>query len=307
MMNRFVTGLTLSLLMGTLMALPASAASKKTKKKAEQPAVQEVVEPEKQKPQEPLPGFTDSTTGMEFVIIKGGCFKMGDSYGDGESDEKPVHEVCVSDFAMGKYEVTNAQYRKFNPDYSSGNYKGNDLNGDNQPVVNVNYKDEALEFAKWLSEKSGRKYRLPTEAEWEYAARGGSGKRNYWGSGLGNPCAYANIHDITSKRAFPELTVNNHTCNDGYKVTAPVGSFKPNSYGLYDTMGNVWEWTSDWYGSYSSTKQQDPKGPSSGWAKVIRGGSWFNTPQNARSAKRSYVDPGFRLNNLGFRLMAPVQ
>lgn len=303
-MNRLMTALLVSFLIAILIPLPALAAAKKTKKTVTEPAAPAAAEPVTPLV---LPGFTDPTTGMEFVQIKGGCFKMGDSFGDGEDNEKPVHEVCVSDFAIGKYEVTNAQYRAYNPKYSSGNYKGRDLNGDNQPVVNVNYKDEAAAFTSWLSGKSGRKYRLPTEAEWEYAARAGTTGRNYWGSGLGNPCAYANIHDMTSKRVFPELTTKNHSCKDGYEVSAPVGSYKPNAFGLYDMMGNVWEWVGDWYGDYGSGKQIDPQGAPTGWARVIRGGSWFNTPQHARSAKRSHIDPGFRLHNLGFRLVAPLE
>lgn len=307
MVNRLTTAVLLSLVSGVFIPLAAGAASHKAQKDLPPPAAPVAAAPEKSNA---VPGFTDPTTGMEFVLIKGGCFKMGDTFGDGEFDEKPVHEVCVNDFYLGKYEVTNAQYRLFTPGYSSGDYEGNDLNGANQPVVNVNYREEAAGFARWLSGKSGRTYRLPTEAEWEYAARGGSAGRNYWGGagGMGNPCAHANVHDMSSKRPFPAFTPDNHKCNDGFKVAAPVGSFKPNPYGLYDMIGNVWEWVSDWYEKdyYAKSPRDNPQGPAKGWERAIRGGSWFNTPAHARAAKRSHIDQGYRLYNLGFRLAAPV-
>lgn len=299
-MNRALPTITLFILLLTTAASPAAAAPA-----ARKPAG---VTSDKAATALPTPpaGFTDPTTGMEFVIVKGGCFKMGDNSRFSESDEKPVHEVCVSDFAIGKYEVTNAQFRRFMPAHSSGNYRGLDLNGDNQPVVNVSYQDEVLGFINWLRQESHTKYRLPTEAEWEYAARAGTTGRNYWGNTLGNPCAHANVHDMTSKRTFRNIPLDNITCNDGYTVSAPVGSFKANAFGLYDMMGNVWEWTSDWYGPYGKEKQQDPLGPKTGWARVTRGGSWYDSTRHVRAAKRSYIEPGFRVYNLGFRLVAPL-
>jgi len=303
-MHRLLIAIAVSLLTVSLVPLPAGAAPDKTKRTGAEPA--QPTGEKLEKPPEVL-GFTDPTTGMEFVLIKGGCYRMGDVSGHGDSDEKPVHEVCVSDFAIGKYEVTNAQYRKYAPGYSSGNYQGNDLNGDNQPVVNVSYKDEVAAYIRWLNEKSDKRYRLPTEAEWEYAARAGTTTRNYWGSGLGNPCAFANVFDMTSKRTFRSATVDNQKCNDDFRVSSPVGSFKPNAFGLYDMMGNVWEWVSDWYEKYGNGKQQDPQGPASGWARVTRGGSWYDATRHVRASKRSYIEPGFRLYNLGFRLAAPAR
>lgn len=301
MVNSFITAVSLSFLAGALIPLPAVAAPKKN---VAQPAKPVIAEPAKQGE---VQGFTDPTTGMEFVLIKGGCFQMGDAFGDGERNEKPVHEVCVSDFAMGKYEVTNAQFRLFRPSHSSGNYEGRDLNGDNQPVANVSYLEDAVAYAQWLSGKSGKNYRLPTEAEWEYAARGGTATRNYWGSSISNPCNYANAHDMSSKRAF-KITLKKQTCDDGYAVSAPVGSFRPNAYGLYDMMGNVWEWASDWYDEtyYGKSPRDNPQGPSSGWARVIRGGSWSNAPWDIRASKRNYLQPGHRFYIQGFRLVAPV-
>lgn len=252
-------------------------------------------------------GFNDPITGIEFVPVKGGCFRMGDITGDGDSDEKPVHEVCVDGFSMGKYTVTNAQYRKFKPEHNSGEHKVNSLNSDSQPVVNVSW-DEAVEYAKWLSLKSGKNYRLPTEAEWEYAARGGTNTRNYWGDGKDDACGYANVHDLTSKRAFSDFR-DNHNCSDGYAVTAPVGSFRPNGFGLYDMMGNVWQWTGDWYASdyYGKSPRNNPEGSSSGSARVIRGGGWGIVRSLVRASLRDSYVPGNRRISLGFRLVASVQ
>ncbi|TAN43688.1 MAG: hypothetical protein EPN22_09695 [Nitrospirae bacterium] len=251
--------------------------------------------------------YKDPTTGMEFVSVKGGCYQMGDTFGDGDSDEKPVHEVCVDDFYMGKYEVTNAQYRQFKPSHDSKSYEGVSLNGDSQPVVEVSWND-AKEYAEWLSSRTGQRYRLPTEAEWEYAARGGSSSRNYWGSSKDEACRYANVADRTAKRKWSSWTT--HECEDGYEGTAPVGRFQPNSFGLYDMMGNVWEWTSDWYGKdyYSSSPRNNPTGPSSGEYRVLRGGSWIGIPQIVRAALRSWGTPTLRIDNGGgFHLVAPAR
>lgn len=303
-MNRLLTAITLALLLAALAPLPAGAARKKAKQTVTETApalVTPAVPPVE------VQGFTEPATGMEFVLVKGGCYRMGDVSGHGDNDEKPLHEVCVSDFAIGKFEVTNAQYRQFAPAHHSGSYQGNDLNGDSQPVVNVSYRDEIGPYLRWLNKKSGKSYRLPTEAEWEYAARAGTTGRNYWGDDLSNPCTFANIYDMSSKRAFGQVPLDNQKCNDNFKVSAPAGSYRPNAFGLYDMMGNVWEWTSDWYGQYGSGKQQDPQGPATGWARVTRGGSWFDTTRQVRASRRSYVEPGFRLYNLGFRLVAPVK
>jgi formylglycine-generating enzyme required for sulfatase activity len=248
--------------------------------------------------------FIDSTTGMQFVSVPAGCFKMGDTWGDGQGDEKPVHEVCLDGFSMGKYEVTNAQYRKYRPNHSSGSYDGNSLNEDNQPVTNVSWFD-AVDYAKWLSKKSGRTYRLPSAAEWEYAARGGTTGRNYWGDNQADACRYANGADLAAKSQWPEWAASN--CNDGYKVAAPVGSFLPNAYGLYDMMGNAWEWTGDWYDAeyYFESPRDNPLGPSSGNLKNPKGGGWGNASECIRVSDNNGFEPDFRIFFLGFRLLSP--
>lgn len=225
--------------------------------------------------------FKDPVTGMEFVFVKGGCFDMGDTFGDGYSDEKPVHTVCVSDFYMGKYEVTQGQWKAImgnNPSYFKNC-------GDNCPVENVSWY-EVQEFIERLNSKTGKKYRLPTEAEWEYAARSG-GKREKYAGTNDNPDNYAWYDSNSGKK------------------THPVGQKRPNSLGLYDMSGNVWEWVSDWYDGnyYKNSPRNNPQGPSTGSARVLRGGGWYNFPQVVRAASRGRYNPSGRGNDVGFRLL----
>ncbi|PNU18649.1 hypothetical protein C2E25_16505, partial [Geothermobacter hydrogeniphilus] len=256
--------------------------------------------------------YTDPTTGMDFVLVPGGCYQMGSN--NGGSDEKPVHEVCVDAFYMGKYEVTNGQYRKYKSGHDSGSYKGNTLNRDQQPVVMVSWED-ATAFARWLSGKSGKAYRLPSEAEWEYAARGGTRSARWWGNNPDQACGNANVADRTAKRMIADQTGKRkwsdetiHNCDDGYAVSAPVGHYKANPYGLYDILGNVWEWCQDWYdsGYYGNSPRNNPQGPSSGSDRVLRGGSWGSNPGHLRSADRGRNWPGYRSSGLGFRLALPA-
>jgi formylglycine-generating enzyme required for sulfatase activity len=248
------------------------------------------------------PTFTDPTTGIEFVSVKGGCYQMGDSVGDGDPNERPVHEACVSDFLIGKSEVTNGQYKNFTPQHNSGNSQGSSLNEDNQPVVNVSWED-AVAFAKWLSQKSGQTYRLPTEAEWEYAARAGSNQSRFWGMSPNEACKYANVADMTAKKQWDKWTT--FTCDDGYAVSAPVGKFTANGYGLQDMLGNVWEWCEDIYNSEAYTKlpKDNPVYDGAGEYRVMRGGGWSNGPLGIRNSHRVGLSPEFGHHALGFRLV----
>ena len=265
------------------------------------------------------PAFTDPATGMEFVWVPGGCFQMGqtesgkeelvkelgrDKYEKYCADELPRHRVCVDGFWMGKYEVTNAQYRLFKSVHDSKSYKGYSLNDDKQPVVEVSWED-AVAYAEWLSVRSGRKFRLPTEVEWEYACRAGTTTVRYWGDDAAQACCYANVADISAKREWSTWTV--HDCEDGFMVTALVGSFKPNSFGLYDMLGNTWEWCSDWFGKnyYKESPKMNPRGFDSGSYRVARGSCWNNPPRYVRSASRNRRRPDNRGYALGFRLVAP--
>jgi len=180
----------------------------------------------------PSSTWVEPVTDMEFARIPKGCFEMGSS--SGHEDEKPVHEVCVDGFWMGKYEVTNRQYKKFKSGHDSKDYDGNSLDGDSQPAVYVSWED-AKAFAKWLTDKSGgrHEFRLPTEAEWEYACRAGTDTARYWGNDPDDACKYANVADQTAKQKW-DWTI--HNCDDGHAVTAPVGSFEPNGFKLHKAI-----------------------------------------------------------------------
>jgi len=244
----------------------------------------------------------DSLTGMEFALIKGGCYEMGDSVGDGDNNERPVHEVCVNDFSIGKHEVTNEQFKKFKPEHNSGTYEGLPMNEARQPAVNVSWED-AVAFAKWLSGKTGHTYRLPSEAEWEYAARAGSKTSRFWGNNPDDACKYANVADISAKNRWKKWI--NHYCDDQFLVSAPVGSFQPNGFGLYDMLGNVWEWVEDVYdsGAYAKLPKNNPVYEGSGEYRVMRSGAWSNGPLGVRSAHRVGLTPTFGHHGLGFRLV----
>jgi formylglycine-generating enzyme required for sulfatase activity len=226
-------------------------------------------------------------------------------------------------FYMGETEVTVGQWRSFARDSGyrteaetgggayiwtgkwekkEGMYWDNPgfAQSDNHPVTCVSWND-AQEYIKWLNRKEGiNRYRLPTEAEWEYAARAGTTTINYWGDNSDEACGYGNVADQTAKRKWTSWTV--HNCDDRYAETAPVRNYKPNSFGLYDMIGNVWEWCEDWKGDYPSYSVTDPAGPSSGSGRVFRGGSWRSNARDCRSADRYLDIPESRVSNLGFRL-----
>jgi len=231
-------------------------------------------------------------TGIEMVFIPAGKFTMGSN--GRRSDEKPAHKVRITrSFYMGKYEVTNGQYRRHKASHDSKDYKGSSLNGDRQPVVHVSWK-AAKEYCDW----SG--LALPTEAQWEYACRAGTKTKFYFGDNANQMHKYANYADGSTSFAWSEKSQN-----DGYKVTAPVGSFKPNAWGLYDMHGNVCEWCTDWHDRsyYGKSPKENPKGPAAGRCRILRGGSWFFRPNLCRSTTRGLfagVSPSF---NGGFRVI----
>jgi len=252
--------------------------------------------------------WKEPVTGMEFVWVPGGCFLMGSPQKEeGRSqDEGPVHEVCVDGFWMGRHEVTNGQFRKFHRDHDSRSYEGISLNGDHQPVVYVSWED-AKSFAQWLTEQNGGqvRFRLPTEAEWEYAARSGTRGPHYWGDGEDRVCEYENIADLTAKKLWKWEDV--HDCEDGYAATAPVGSFQPNGFGLFDMLGNVWEWCEDYYSVdfYANYERRNPvnQDARSGPDRVMRGGYWHGGPDSTRAASRSSGLTTVGNNDVGFRLV----
>ena len=234
-------------------------------------------QPEPQKEKIPF-----SVNGVEFkmVFVEGGTFTMGATSEQGDDAyeyEYPTHRVTLSDYYIGETEVTQTLWKAVmgsNPSY---------FKGDNLPVERVSYKD-VKEFITKLNQKTGKTFRLPTEAEWEYAARGGKKSKGY---------KYAGSNNIDDVAWYYENSNNK---------THPVKTKRPNELGIYDMSGNVWEWCSDNYGAYSSSSQTNPTGPSSGSDRVYRGGSWSGDAGRCRVSNRDDYRPSSRYNNLGFRL-----
>ena len=225
--------------------------------------------------------FTVNAVQFKMVKVEGGTFQMGgtsEQGSDADDDEYPVHLVTLSDYYIGQTQVTQELWEAVmgsNPSY---------FKGDNQrPVENVSWND-CQEFIEKLNRLTGKNFRLPTEAEWEYAARGGNKSRGYKYSGSNNPDAVAWYY-----------------YNSGGK-THPVAQKQSNESGLYDMSGNVWEWCSDRYGDYSSNSQTNPRGASSGGRRVQRGGSWISSERGVRVSNRGYDAPGSRNVDGGLRL-----
>lgn len=227
--------------------------------------------------------WVEPSTGMEFVWVPGGCYRMGcGSWTDNcDEDERPVHEVCVDGFWIGKYEVTRGEWK-----HIMGNNSSDSDNGDNYPVEEVNWTD-CQDFIDKLNSQSSKTFRLPTEAEWEYAARSGGKEQKYAGG-----------DNVDSVAWYGD--------NSEYK-THEVGTKAPNDLGIYDMSGNVWELCSDWYSSdyYSNSPRDNPQGPSSGSYRVIRGGSCMDIyARYIRTAYRSYLHaPSYGYYDLGLRLV----
>ncbi len=229
--------------------------------------------------------FTVGGVSFTMVCVAGGTFSMGSSDSEAASGEQPVHSVTLSGYLIGETEVTQALWLAVmgsNPSY----FKGDDL-----PVENVSW-DDCREFIGKLNVLTGASFRLPTEAEWEYAARGGNKSvgRKYSGSDTIDEVAWYYYNSYALGSSHPDYG------------THPVASKSPNELGLYDMSGNVWEWCQDWYGSYSSGSQTNPTGPSSGSDRVFRGGSWNHFAWYCRVSYRRYDSPGYRYNGLGLRL-----
>jgi formylglycine-generating enzyme required for sulfatase activity/tRNA A-37 threonylcarbamoyl transferase component Bud32 len=266
----------------------AQAAAEKPPAKDEAMGLPAQVQPEKT-PAAPAPNRKGFLEGVFFnetvmVLIPQSYFTIGSPEGQGDPDEHPAHRVFISDFWLGKTEVTFAQFDVFCRD------SGRPLPGDegwgrgDRPVINVSWED-ACSYCRWLAQKTGRRFRLPSEAEWEKAAR----ERYPWG------------------RSAPDSSrVNMKGSGDGFAFTAPAGSFPAGAspYGILDLAGNVWEWTADWYdpGYYQLSPGRDPRGPAAGMSRSVRGGSWTNGADLIRSANRSSENPDQRLNVLGFRV-----
>ena len=278
---------------------------------------------------EKAPGhrFRDCEGCPELVVVPSGSFMMGSPPGEEvrEGDEGPVHRVTIGKpIAVGVYEVTRGEFGRFVGEtghslddgcwaYDGGKWEERSGRSwrnpgysqtDGHPVVCVNWED-AQAYVRWLSGETGEGYRLLSESEWEYVARGGARTSRYWGDGTSDQCAHANGADRSVKRRYPDWESGTASCDDGHVHTAAAGGFAPNGYGLHDVLGNVWEWVEDcWHGNYSGAPTDGSARTSGGdcSGRVLRGGSWGSIPRGVRSAFRGRFATGFRLSSLGFRV-----
>jgi formylglycine-generating enzyme required for sulfatase activity len=257
--------------------------------------------------------ITDCDVCPVLLVLPEGQFVMGSN--DNEStlpDEKPAHLVKIAkSFAVGKFELTFDQWDACTTDGACKKVDDEGWGRGSRPVIKVDHA-AAKTYTSWLSKKTGKRYRLLSEAEWEYAARGGTVTAWYWGSiedGIGVPaaCLYANTHDQSSKTNRPDYTWLAHPCDDGYTYTAPVGSFKPNAFGLYDMLGNVAEWVEDCEGSYKDAPTDGSAAVSNDCEKrVTRGGAWINGPTWVRSAFRHPQRASYANYDVGLRVARDV-
>ena len=275
-----------------------------------------------------------NSIGLKLVHIPAGEFLMGSPATEkGRRQDEPQRRVKLTrDFEIGQFEVTRGQFREF---VEATKYKSDVERGirggygfdidtdklagpdkkytwhftgfpqtDEHPVVNVTWND-ALAFCRWLSEQEKRVYRLPTEAEWEYACRGRSQTAFCNGEDSEQVIEVGNIVDQDAKAKFADRIAV--AGSDGHVFTAPVGSYQANAFGLHDMHGNVWEWTADWFGPLPTTDQIDPQGPASGKDKVIRGGDWYHDWSFARCAQRFPIHPTLYRRHAGFRVVRETE
>ena len=263
--------------------------------------------------------YAINSMGMKFVRIEPGTFVMGldDELSKKVGPSDPLggpmyvpHRVTLTKpYYMGAFEVTNKQYDQYDTQHTHRRPKYQLVpGGDNHPVEPITWQDAQL-FCRWLSAGEGRLYRLPTEAEWEYACRAGTTNRTYWGG---------NVEDRTKANlGGTGKKTHEFYADDGFEYTATVGSFPPNPWGLYDMIGNSWEWVSDWYSVFATNDVVDPQGPPMGAAgpcrggslgcRVDKGGSWRGALHYTSSALRDGDDPGDIKDIRGFRIVCEIE
>jgi len=310
-----------SILITTLMMVCASVASMQTPAQA-QKAIQ------------------DCPTCPEVMVIPSGSFMFGthpsafelDKVGRGRAEAGQIKINISQSFAMGRTEVTRAQYAAFvmdagyDPetkfcriwdqvgqrfsDVPKRNWNDPGLLStarDDHPVTCVSW-DDALAYTQWLSKQTGKRYRLPSEVEWEYAARAGSNKKRFWSDDASEGCAYANTYDLTARRAYP-LSWTHVGCADGFPDVAPVGSLLPNAFRLQDVVGNVWEWVADCFTTSKIGRPKDQRA----WTwegcsdRGLRGGGWMSAPDRSRIALPAGDPPDDRYSFLGFRVARDLE
>ena len=280
--------------------------------------------------------FQDCADCPVMVKIPAGAFTMGSVAAETTreridpnivTDERPAHMVTVgAEFAIGQFAVTRGEFAAFVADTGYAPKGGcwtltgekwsfdkkrswrdpGYVQTDRHPVVCVSYQD-TRRYAQWLSRKTGRSYRLPSEAEWEYSARAGTSTARFWGDGQDEACDFANVSDFTWAEALKWDKARKDKvfqCRDGHAYTSPAGAFRPNAFGLYDMLGNVWQWTEDcFHGNYNGAPRD-----ASAWMagdcsfRVYRGGSWSFSPRSLRAARRCAGEIDGRYFNLGFRI-----
>ena len=240
------------------------------------------------------PNFLN-TLGMEMLLVPSGGFNFGSEARDAAPNERPVSQVTQSCFYMAKFPVTNWQYEKFDPAHSA---KRGPWADDKHPVIYVSSID-AINFCQWLSAREKRKYRLPTEAEWEYAARGADGRNYPWGQQLDRGDV-ANFADVNTNFAWKDSSIN-----DGYAETSPVGAYPRgiSPFGIEDMAGTVWEWCLDFFEAYKDKPRTNPQGPTTGWKRIYRGGSWKSRAGSLRASARNFNMPDYSSNDVGFRIV----
>ncbi len=247
----------------------------------------------------------ENALGMRFVVIPPGRFRMGTP---GRVEERAHTVTLTRTFWIGAFEVSNAQFREFRGDHDSGKYFRLSLDGDDQPATQVSW-DDAVAFCRWLTKRDARwRYRLPTEAEWEYVVRAGTDATYPWGDATQEATLFANVADEATKAELADSgrwTLQCFPGDDRHRTSAPGdGGFSPSSLGVYHMIGNVWEWCADLHGPYPVGEVTDPKGADESTDRVLRGGCWRSTPREARCAFRYQAEPDQFEDTFGFRVVA---
>jgi formylglycine-generating enzyme required for sulfatase activity len=237
----------------------------------------------------------ENSLGGQMFFIPSAEFVLGSEAEDAAPNERPLTRVKLDRYYLSRHLVTNHQYEQFDPSHVRKRAAGT---GDQHPVVYVSSLD-AIKFCQWLSGREHKKYRLPTEAEWEYAAKGNDGRKYPWGNydGRGD---LANFADRNTVFAWSDREID-----DGYPESSPVGAFPlgASPFGIEDMAGNVWEWCLDYYEPYRGSSRANPRGPTSGAKRVYRGGSWKSRFSSLRTTVRGFNAPNFSCNDLGFRIV----
>ncbi|HKP93481.1 MAG TPA: formylglycine-generating enzyme family protein [Chthoniobacterales bacterium] len=264
---------------------------------AKQRHVEPVVEPTVPKVEPDANRFANyvNSTGSQMLFVPSGDFVMGSDAVDAGPTERPLTKVTLSRFYMSRHPVTNAEYEQFDPSHARKRAPGA---GDKHPVVYVSSLD-AIRYCQSLSTRERKKYRLPTEAEWEYAARGTDGRKYPWGN-YEHRGDLANFADRNTVFAWSDREID-----DGYPESSPVGAFPfgASPFGIEDMAGNVWEWCQDYFEPYRGIAKVNPHGPTSGAKRVYRGGSWKSRFNSLRATTRSSNVPNYSCNDLGFRIV----